>query len=239
MDEKKFDRIEKKYLLDKKQEIALQEIVKSHMVADNYHVSEVFNIYFDTENYDLIIKSIESPHFKQKLRARSYAGYDKVFLEIKTKLKSQDANVGYKRRVLITHDDYQKFISGEKSAASLANKKIEQPTDLQIATEVDHLVNHFHLIPRILVYYERTSFISEHGLRITFDRNLSYRTDHLDFTKTSSDQHYFSPPTTIMEIKAHGALPLWLVHALSENKAYPQKFSKIGHVYQKIYARKT
>ena len=77
------------------------------MKKDNYYKSEVFNIYFDDDSYDLIIQSIDRPFFKEKLRARSYGGYDRVFFEIKTKIKGKDANLGYKRRVMITKEDYK------------------------------------------------------------------------------------------------------------------------------------
>ena len=37
-----------------------------------------------------------------------------------------------------------------------------------------------------------------------------------------------------MEVKANGALPLWLVKIMSELKIYPQRFSKIGKIYERI-----
>ena len=111
MDEKNFDRIEKKYLITAKQRQSILKELKKHMEKDHYFKSGVFNIYFDTDNYDFIIKSIERPTFKQKLRARSYDGYDKVFLELKTKMMGHDNNVGYKRRVMITRKDFSKLIN--------------------------------------------------------------------------------------------------------------------------------
>ena len=106
MDSKVFDRIEKKYLITKKEKDIFLKAIKKNMKKDGYHISKVYNLYFDTDNYDLIIQSIEQPVFKEKLRARSYGGYDRVYLEIKTKLRSPDNNVGYKRRVLITKKDF-------------------------------------------------------------------------------------------------------------------------------------
>ena len=85
-DQKTFDRIEKKCLITSEQKYHMLGVINEHMRQDGYFISEVFNIYFDTDNYDLIIQSIEQPIFKEKLRARSYGGFDKVFFEIKTKL---------------------------------------------------------------------------------------------------------------------------------------------------------
>ncbi len=235
MDEKVFKRVEKKYLITKEQKQQILESIKSHMEPDRYHQSEVYNIYFDNDNFDSIITSIERPEFKKKLRARSYGGYDKVFIEIKTKLKEQEYRIGYKRRVLLTSKDYREFASGKKTAYELAGRKIETLDDLQIAKEVDYLVEELRLTPKILVYYNRESYLGENRLRITFDEDLSYRDDNLTFSKRTHDKKFFKDnKNIIMEIKAHGVLPLWLVHALSDVKAYPGQFSKIGNIYTLI-----
>lgn len=235
MDEKTIDRIEKKYIIDDSQKKRLLNLISRNMQKSQYHKSEIFNIYFDTDNFDLIIKSIEDPDFKEKLRARFYGGYDRVFLEIKTKLKTGENRIGHKRRFLITHNDYRKLVSGEKTAKELAAEKIETSSDLQIATEVDYLLNFFKLKPKILVYYNRESYQGENGLRITFDEDLCFRDNDLSFRKKVRDKHYFNDKKNIiMEVKAQGALPLWLAHLLSEIKAYPERFSKIGKIYELI-----
>ena len=53
-DQKTFDRIEKKCLITKEQKKKILPVVKKYMEEDGYYKSEVFNIYFDTDNYDLI-----------------------------------------------------------------------------------------------------------------------------------------------------------------------------------------
>lgn len=237
MDEKIFNRIEKKYLISGKQHRTLLKSIQKYMQKDGYFKSEVLNIYFDTSNYDLIIQSIDHPIFKEKLRARSYGGYDKVFLEIKTKLLGKDANLGYKRRILITHQDFADLISGKATILKLASRNIETSADLQIAKEVQYMMKHFNLQPKILVYYDRESYVDDNGLRITFDRNLKYRHQDLTFHKKSSDLNYFknNGKNVIMEIKTTIAMPLWLVQILSSEHIYPERFSKIGRIYEKIY----
>lgn len=235
METKVFDRIEKKYIISKAQKKAMLKTVKKHMSQDDYFKSEVYNIYFDTENYDLIIQSIDQPVFKEKLRARSYAGYDRVFLEIKTKLREKEVNPGFKRRVMITKKDFRKLIKKKASTEELASRSIETKNDLQIAKEVDYLIEHFKLEPKLLIIYHRESYQGDNKLRITFDEKLRYRDTKLTLSKSKSDKIYFEgEPNIIMEIKAHGFLPIWLVKAMSENKVYPQRFSKVGRVYEKI-----
>lgn len=233
--EKVFDRVEKKYLITPQQQTVILDVIREHMEEDGYFKSGVFNIYFDNDNFDLIIQSVDHPIFKEKLRARSYEGYDKVFFEIKTKLMGPDANVGYKRRVLVNHKDYDDLVKHLAKMVELAKRNMEARVDIQIAKEIDYFMEHFGLKPKILVYYGRESYVGENGLRITFDTDLKYRTRNLNFTKKARDKTYFKDErNVIMEIKAGGALPLWLVHTLSAERIYPQRFSKIGKIYERI-----
>ena len=235
METKVFDRIEKKYLLTSSQKKEILKVINEHMEKDSYFHSEVFNLYFDNDNYDLIIQSIDRPQFKEKLRARSYGGYDRVFLEIKTKLKGEENNLGYKRRVMITHEDFDELINGQATMVELASRSIETAHDLQIAKEVDYLIERFDLKPKLLVMYNRESYKGEDALRVTFDEKLRYRYKNLNLVKGKRDKIYFKDKQNIiMEVKAHGVIPLWLTKVMSEEKIYPQQFSKIGKVYEKL-----
>lgn len=235
MDDKVFDRIEKKYLLTKKEKQTLLKAIRKNMNKDSYHKSDVINIYFDNDNFDMINESIDWTDFKKKVRARCYEGYDRVYLEIKTKIRGKEENIGYKRRVMITREDYSDFIKGKINLERLAAKKIETSNDIQIAKEVDFLVNTFQMKPKILISYHRESYRGEDDLRITFDEKLKYRQHNLSLKKEKNDTIYFKDDRDIiMEIKAGGSLPIWLVKTMSENKIYPQQFSKIGKVYQRM-----
>ena len=235
MESNVIDRVEKKYIITKDNKIAFLKPIHQKMKKDGYHKSEVLNLYFDTDNYDFIIQSIDQPIFKEKLRARSYGGYNRVFLEIKTKLRGQEYNVGYKRRVMITHDDFDNLLNGRASLVELAQESIENQNDVQIAREVDYLISRFSLKPKILVMYNRESYKGDDGLRITFDEKLKYRTNNLSFNKAKRGKIYFKDDhNIIMEVKAHGVLPLWLARTMSEQKVFPQQFSKVGKIYEKI-----
>ncbi len=233
-DEKKFNRVEKKYLITAEQKAHMLKVINQNMKKDDYFISEVFNIYFDTDNFDLIIQSIEQPRFKHKLRARSYGGYDKVFFEIKTKMRGKDYNIGYKRRVRITKRDYNKLVKNHTKMIDYMPKNADTPSDHQVAREVDYLIEHYNLKPMILVFYVRESYQGNDKLRITFDEDLKYRTNKIAFRKLKSDKNFFNDEKNIiMEIKAHGFLPLWLVRKLSEEKIFPEQFSKVGKIYEK------
>jgi len=54
-------------------------------------VARTFGIYYDTDSYRLIRRSIENPAYKEKLRIRSYAQAtpeSPVFVELKKKYQS-------------------------------------------------------------------------------------------------------------------------------------------------------
>ena len=235
MDGKVFDRIEKKYLITNTDKRQLLKAIKKNMHEDSYYKSEVLNLYFDTDNYDLIIQSIDQPIFKHKLRARSYGGYDRVFLEIKTKMRGPDLNPGFKRRIMITSEEFNQFVDKKTTMLELAKKPGRTKHDVQIAKEVDYYITHFDLKPKILVLYNRESYKGDDNLRITFDEKLKFRTKNLCFKKGKRDRIYFkNKQNIILEIKAHGVLPLWLTKELTKRKIYPQQFSKVGKIYEKI-----
>lgn len=218
-----FKRVEKKYLLSKEQLEKLIEKIKPMITEDQFFESTICNIYFDTNNNDLIINSLEKPKFKEKIRIRSYGTptlKDEIFFEIKEKYKG---TVG-KRRIKITLDEFYNYIN---------HKKIKDHT--QIMKEIDYYFHHYQLKPAIYIAYDRKSYkgLEEKDLRITFDCNLRSRNEELNLEKGDHGTNYFEQDTYIMEIKTLGAMPLWLVKTLSELKIYPSSFSKYGKIYQK------
>ncbi len=56
-----FKRYELKYLLTQAQKQAVLAAMAEHMEPDSYGRTTIRNIYFDTENYRLIRRSIDKP----------------------------------------------------------------------------------------------------------------------------------------------------------------------------------
>lgn len=79
-----FRRVEQKYVLSKDEYLKLIDVIKGRINKDKYYKSTICNLYFDTDNNDLIVNSLEKPLFKRKVRLRSYNVpniNDDVFLE--------------------------------------------------------------------------------------------------------------------------------------------------------------
>lgn len=75
---KSFKRHEVKYLITINQYINLMNYLSDKVEKDVFYKSTIYNVYYDTDNFELIRKSIEKPIYKEKLRIRSY---DKTTLD--------------------------------------------------------------------------------------------------------------------------------------------------------------
>jgi SPX domain protein involved in polyphosphate accumulation len=218
-----FRRVEKKYLLSKEEYDSLMDKIWFFIKEDTYFKSSISNIYYDNSYNELIINSIDKPVFKEKVRVRSYktpkSDKDEVFLEIKRKFKG----VVGKRRVKITLKEFYDFIEKRKYK------------DSQIFRELHYIFDFYKLEPMMFVGYDRLSYRGkdDENLRITFDSNLRSREVDLRLELGDYGEKFFDDDIYIMEIKTLGAMPLWLVEALSELKIYPSSFSKIGKIYCK------
>ena len=211
-----FERYEKKYLLDENQYHQVLDKIQSYVMHDAYYKSQIRSIYYDTDIYELIRRSIEKPEYKEKLRIRSYGDTSdgEVFVEFKKKFDG----IVYKRRTKanckqviddIYHCDFN---------------------DAQIGKEIKYALNHYHnLHPCIYIGCDRTSYIGkqDNNLRITFDRHISYRTKNLSLQSSVNDKEVTDK--TVMELKVDKAIPLWLCKILDETKVYPHSFSKVGN----------
>lgn len=81
-----FKRCELKYLLSTQQKEQLLKVMGPYMELDQFGHSTIRNIYYDTDTYRLILRSLEKPAYKEKLRIRSYVKASKkssVFVELK------------------------------------------------------------------------------------------------------------------------------------------------------------
>ena len=216
-----FRRYEKKYLLTYRQYCALKRGMAPYMTPDAYSDYTISNIYYDTENYDMIRASLEKPVYKEKLRLRSYGvplSSDPVFVEIKKKYDG----VVYKRRVTMKLREAARFLKdGTKSDGS------------QIGREISYLLQFYRPVPKVFIAYDREAWAAADGgeLRITFDTALRARENDLDLRCGDHGVLLLPEDQYLMEVKIPGAAPLWLSRLLSENGIFPSSFSKYGTYY--------
>lgn len=220
-----FQRIEKKYILDKEKYEKLMEKLNGKLDDNEYPNSTILNIYFDTDNYDLAIKSIQKPIFKEKIRLRSYNvpnDDSMLFLEAKRKYKG----IIGKRRIAITKCQYEEYVN---------TGTIKNIDNRQIFDEIDYTVKKYNVCPKMFVAYDRRAYYlkENHNIRITLDFNLRSRNEDLDLYLGDAGKKFFKNDMCIMEIKSCEAIPIWFVKILNELCIYPTSFSKYGEIYKK------
>ena len=221
-----FKRCEIKYLLTTEQKECILNRIADYISPDAYGNTTIRNIYYDTDNYTLIRKSIEKPIYKEKLRLRSYKQLiqgENAFVELKKKYDG----VVYKRRLSMPEDEAEQWIT----------RKYVPPLDTQIKREIEYF-NSFYktLRPAVYLCYDREAFFAKDDdtFRITFDRNIMYRQNELTLCSEAYGKKLINDDQCLMEIKCTGGMPLWMVSVLSENKIYKTSFSKYGTAYMEL-----
>ena len=221
-----FQRFELKYILTRPQKEALLRAMEPYMRLDQYGRVTIRNIYYDTPSYRLIRASIEQPVYKEKLRIRSYRqlvpGED-AFVELKKKFKK----VVYKRRLSMPFHESIDWLKGVDSL---------QPPG-QIGEEIRYFRDFYgDLQPTVFLSYEREAFYSLDGsdFRVTFDENILARDTDLSLCSQVYGTPILPTELTLLELKAPGAIPLWLTDFLTKNKIFKTSFSKYGTAYQSL-----
>ena len=223
-DQKVFNRYEKKYLLDNATYMKFKAELDHYMTEDEYGLHTIRNIYFDTEDNELIRTSIEKPKYKEKFRILCYGEpkeQGKYFLEIKKKYNG----LVNKRRIILPIDqaiDYiENGITPEKSG--------------QIFNEIDYFLNHYTLYPKRYIAYDRIAMYGNEdpSFRVTFDINIRSRVDNLTLDWDNDNEYLLSAGYHLMEVKISDAMPLWFARLLSKHEIYDTSFSKYGNFYKK------
>ncbi len=221
-----FERNELKYMITVKQKEAILEAMNPHMELDKYGRTTIRNLYFDTNTYLLIRRSIEKPAYKEKLRIRSYGETlpeSNVFVELKKKYQS----VVYKRRIAMPYKDAMEWLNREHSCGKYS----------QISREIDYCLDYYETLhPSVFLSYEREAYFSKDGtdFRVTFDDKILARTEDLSLESSVYGTSILPEGKVLMELKCSGGMPLWMAKILSNEHIYKTSFSKYGTVYRNL-----
>lgn len=229
-DQTVFKRYEMKYMMTTQQKRKVLEAMFPYMKLDNYGHTTIRNIYFDTDNYRLVRRSIEKPVYKEKLRIRSYdqaKPQDKVFIELKKKYD----DVVYKRREVLTQLETLEWLV----------RRTPFPKATQIGSEIDYFFKFYQTLkPKVFLSYEREAFYSLDGsdFRVTFDENILARQEELSLSRDVWGERLIGENQVLMEIKTSGGIPLWMTKVLTQERIYKTSFSKYGTAYEKMICGK-
>lgn len=234
-----FKRYEYKYLISRSQMEVLVTYMDKYTIPAEFHKSQVLSLYYDTDDYRLIRRSLEKPLYKEKIRLRSYGVPDAntpVFLEIKKKFK----HVVYKRRIELRECKALAFMRGEDihktgDASIDVSQHHVSANSTQIEKELAYARDFYgELSPKMMISSDRLSYVGkdDSSLRITFDIGITWRDYDLSLEKGVYGNPLLPEDTVLMEIKAPMAIPLWMVDFLDENNIRRRSFSKYGTAYE-------
>jgi len=200
------------------------------MHGENY---SIYNIYYDTENSDVISHSISHPYYKEKLRLRSYGIPDspsyKVFLELKKKING----IVNKRRATLTLEEAYKFMDlGEKPVSDDYHNK-------QVISEIEYYLRNNPVHPKVYIGYKRTALFGKENneFRITFDSKIFTRRNVLRLEAGYFGEDLLEKDQYLMEVKIIGAMPIWFTKLLSELSICSTHFSKYGTEYKRVFLK--
>lgn len=239
-----FKRKETKYVLEEGDYLALMALIGDKLEEDEYPYSHIESIYYDTPDWRMINRSMEKPLYKEKLRVRVYGQAHEgctAFVELKKKFDG----IVYKRRIGMSLEGALAFLNGmdfDEAMAAFppASDQLElEPTwrDRQIAREIRACADRWQpLVPSMIISVDRTSLRASDGsgVRMTFDFDSRWRNTQLSFGEALGSP-LMGPGQVILEIKAQGSYPLWLVHALDRAKIYPVSNTKYGRAYRAAF----
>ena len=221
-----FKRYELKYMLTLTQKEKILEAISTYMQLDKYGRTTIRNIYFDTDSYRLIRRSIEKPAYKEKIRIRSYSqatADSTVFVELKKKYEK----VVYKRRLPLCEADAMAWVCRARAC----------PFDTQISREIDYFIDFYgKLNPTVFLSYEREAYYDKGGgdFRLTFDDNILCRQTDVNLCSYVYGTPILPEGKVLMELKCSGGIPLWMVEVLSRERIYKTSFSKYGTAYSTL-----
>jgi len=226
----RFERFEFKYILTRTQAQALLSELSSLLPSDSYSGLAGYwinSLYYDSPELGFFWAKIDGHRFRQKLRIRTYepllAEHEapaKVAVEIKQRL----GKVVEKRRIFLELAQAQALCRGEALPAS------SDPWEQQVSQEILHMVRSLSLQPVCLVRYHRQALVgtaAEPDLRITFDRELSCRSQALETHSARAGMPYFlAPEYCVLEVKVSQSMPLWLQERLHSHHCQLHRISK-------------
>lgn len=234
--ETSFKRIETKYLVAQDNLEALLADLKEYLVEDDYPTSTISNIYFDTEDFDVIQDALARRHRREKIRMRTYLDNPKVDSQVFLEVKSKDeAGVGHKYRLVSDAIAITDLMTKGQTHGRI--------TDRALVQEIQALRQRYDnaLEPRMYIYYDRYSLKEKKTIegfpytkiRVTLDQNLTYRDEDVSLFNGKEGLPMLEDGMMIMEIKAPGTKPEWLQAILDKHGLIEQKFSKYSCAYHK------
>lgn len=228
------ERYELKYLVPERLVPAVRDGARATSKIDRYAGPDgtyrIRSLYFDTPRLDLFAANEREQADRFKMRARVYPGSktSPVFLEVKRRV----LDVILKTRAPVPAAAWRDVLAGRSGALDALS-----PASRQGALRFLGPYHRHHLVPMMLIEYEREAYVSEvdsYG-RLTFDRDILVQpargldfeadpgrwraVDHRARTRTGE-------PVCVLELKFERRPPAWMSALVRRLDLVRYSFSK-------------
>ena len=235
---RKFNRFELKYIVSIPSAENFKRDLRSYLAPDEHGDSlgsyGVSSLYYDGPDYRFYWEKIDGIKFRRKLRIRHYENGDPltaatpIFVEIKQRLN----RVTQKRRLRLPCADALRLCSQRQPPQ--ADSFDHQPSAAALLDEVLAMSWQYDLRPASFIRYSRQAFIGgqyDTGLRVTFDKDLTYCTagemvPELLFNEFPASLPLLPPDLVVIEIKVNERIPYWLTELVAMHNLNLMRVSK-------------
>jgi SPX domain protein involved in polyphosphate accumulation len=220
-------RYEMKYVVNESRAYALMRFVEAYLPLDKYCKASregfypIASLYLDSHNLQLCRESLEGHKNRFKLRIRNYNDDPEYpcFFEIKRRMN----NIIIKDRARVMRGDIVNFLSRASLPADDGSKGYQSLKQFRL------YMNSINAEPVVKVRYMRRAYEddSHNRVRITFDRNLCFKTTGASDISINGDNwqdHLLNG--YVMEIKFTDHYPAWLSSMVKCFNLNKQSFSK-------------
>lgn len=182
-----------------------------------YQDRDVNSLYFDNLNQDAVKDNLAGITPRFKVRLRWYEGKTLEKFDPNLEIKTRNGRLGSK--ILCPLPEIRKSID-TKSIFSLSEEVFQKSRQFNIA----HKSINSHLLPMLIVQYQREYYEINNGLRITIDKKIKFSDANqnikLKFIKPINFDQY------IMELKFSQNLKLQVANLMRSLSLTPKRLSK-------------
>lgn len=222
-------RVEDKYILPRNDFYELQERLRTVLDFDrnagdgHYTIS---SLYFDDIADTDYTETVAGNPRRSKHRIRIYNhSWETIKLEVKTKQYSRIA----KASSAITHEEMCELMQGRTIAMDAHRDDAR--------TVFNECIIARHLMPKVIVTYERTAYVYEPGnVRITFDTNVRASNQVERFGEHDIVYDYLKDDDYVLEIKYDQFIPDHIKQILETGTMMRETYSKYARC-REVYLR--
>lgn len=205
----------------------MQKLCRYDANADEKGFYRVTSLYFDDYNNSALNDNIIGQITRKKYRIRIYDGKDD-FIRLEKKVKNNRG--GLKESCKLSKDQYNMILRNDYEALKeTSDNAIFQGFCLEGIAR--------RLKPRVIVDYDRQTFVYDHGLvRVTLDHGVKHGVGNVDlFKKHQIYAPAVDPNQIILEVKFTGFLPALIKDMVQQSVSTRQSVSKYNICRSRSY----